>query len=48
MGWRSMKAVRAASSDWPVFFALASMRSLSEGDWIVPGQIAFTRSPLRM
>ena len=31
-----------------MFFASVAMRSSSEGDTIVPGQIAFARMPLRM
>ena len=45
IGWRSMKSCRTALSDLPLFFALAEMRSSSDGDWIVPGQIAFARTP---
>ena len=41
MGWRAMKALRAATGS-----ALALMRSPSEGVSTVPGQIALQRMPL--
>ncbi len=48
MGCRSMKAWRTSSSDLPRALACAAMRSSSEGDWIVPGQMALQRTPWRM
>ena len=46
IGWRSMKCLAHRLLGRPVFFASVAMRSSSEGDSIVPGQIAFTRMPL--
>ena len=48
MGWRSMKACRAAASVMPCVLANVAIRSSSEGDWIVPGQIALARMPFLM
>ncbi|MNJ03815.1 hypothetical protein D3C73_1642900 [compost metagenome] len=43
-----MKAWRAAASVVPVEAARSLMRWSSEGDWIVPGQIALERIPCLM
>ena len=48
IGWRSMKAWRTAASVWPVFLASVLMRSSSDGDWMVPGQMALARMPFLM
>ena len=48
MGWRSTKAWRTVSRLWPVALAWSAMRGSSEGDSIVPGQIALARMPRLM
>ncbi len=48
MGCRSMKPRRMSCAERPVSFAAAATRSSSEGDSMVPGQIALTRIPCRM
>ena len=45
MGWRATKAAFTASTGCPLVLACASIRSVSEGDSTVPGQIALQRMP---
>ncbi len=46
MGWRSTKARRTSACERPVSLAAVAMRCPSEGDSMVPGQMAFARMPL--
>ena len=43
-----MKAWRTVSRLWPELSASAEIRSSSDGDWIVPGQMALARTPRLM
>jgi len=48
LGWRSVKDCATSEFGFPVFVDTSLMRSPSEGDSMVPGQIAFTRMPRLM
>ena len=45
IGWRETNQASACAIVWPVDSASAAMRSRSEGDSTVPGQIALQRTP---
>jgi predicted MFS family arabinose efflux permease len=45
IGWRATKAASTWASVWPLAWAWAAMRSRSDGDSTVPGQMALQRTP---
>jgi hypothetical protein len=48
MGWRSTNSLRTTRAERALALACVAMRSSSEGDSMVPGQIALARMPFLM